>query len=528
MSNDGPGATGTLTATPLDALLIYVLDRKLSGSLVFETNAGEKSAIALEAGAVINTRLGVARHRLGEVCRELGLLTSDALARAVARADGRLFGELLREEGVSESDLDRALKAQTLLQVEAMASLAPDTVYGYYAGRNFLERWGAARPRVDPLQLIWRAARSAPPARARESVSRLRALPVLRLHRHSRVGRFGFSAKETSLLDALRTKPQSYDELVRFGLLEPDSLARLLHVLALTRHLDLGSEAMPLGVDSANLRSPRGQITSSPSQPAVRVESLPPVDLGNQRRQEIQALYQALDTATYYELLGVAPDADANAIQGGFFQLARRWHPDRLPRELADCADQVTRIFAKITEAHKVLSSPTQRAEYDRLSREGKVDEDEQAKVQQVLRAVTAFQKAEVLARRGDWAGAEKLVAQAHGDDAEQAEYAALLAYARSKLGRHAADYSDLLSMLNSAVEREPMNMRVKLYRAQVLKQAGKTNDAMRDFRTIVEAEPGNVEAQRELRLYKMRKTDPGDENKAQQGGLLGRLFRKD
>jgi tetratricopeptide (TPR) repeat protein len=188
----------------------------------------------------------------------------------------------------------------------------------------------------------------------------------------------------------------------------------------------------------------------------------------------------------------------------------------------------VTRIFAKITEAHKVLSNPTQRADYDRLSREGHQEEDEQAKVQQVLRAVTAFQKAEVLARRSDWAGVEKLAAQAHEDDPEQAEYAALLAFARTKLGRHAPDYADVLALLNPAVAQEPRNVRIKLYRAQVLKQAGKTNEAIRDFRAVVEADPGNVDAQRELRLYKMRRGEAAEDRKSEPGGLFGRFFGKD
>jgi tetratricopeptide (TPR) repeat protein len=170
-----------------------------------------------------------------------------------------------------------------------------------------------------------------------------------------------------------------------------------------------------------------------------------------------------------------------------------------------------------------------QRADYDRLSREGGAEEDEQAKVQQVLRAVTAFQKAEVLARRGDWAGVEKLAEQACEDDPEQAEYAALLAYARSRVGRHAPDYSDVLGLLNPAVDREPKNTRIKLYRAQVLKQAGKMNEAIRDFRAVVEADPANVDAQRELRLYKMRRGEAPGEIKAEQpGGLLGRWFGKD
>lgn len=528
MSNDGPGATGTLAATPLGALLIYALERKLDGSLVFETGDGVKSALTLRRGGVVNTRLGAPRLRLGEVLVELALVSREIVDEALQQTNGRLLGEALRDQGLPSADLERALCEQQLLHVQAIAGFAPDTVYGFYAGKDFLERWGAPRPFVDPLTAIWRAARSAHNPRAAEVIERLRKLPALRLHRHSRIGRFGFSRKESSLLDVLRAKPSSYDELSKLGLLDPDALSRVLHVLALTRHLELGGDAVPLGVDLSDVRAPRAAGQSNPSVAAGRPQATVVSADQAERRQEIERMYASLDSATYYELLAVAEDADANAIQGGFFQLARRWHPDKLPKELADCADKVTRIFARITEAHKVLSNPSQRAEYDRLSREGIQDEDEQAKVQQVLRAVTAFQKAEVLARRGDWAGAEKLAAQAYEDDSDPAEYAALLAFARTKTGHHDPGFADVLGLLNAAVQKAPKQVRIKLYRAQVLKQAGKVNEAIRDFKAVVEADPANVEAQRELRLFKMRRADAAEEAKSEAPGLLGRLFRKD
>lgn len=530
MSNSAATATGTLAATPLSGLLIYALERKLDGSLVFEASSGGKSALTLSGGRVTNSRLASSHHRLGEVCQMLGLLDAERARAAAERAAGPLFGEVLLSLGLDASALEMALREQLLLHVESIAALPGDTVYGFYAGRDYLERWGAERPSVEPLAAIWRADRVAPIGPALETVKRLERVPLLRLHRHSRVGRFGFSAHETSMLDVLRARPLGYHDLSNLGLLPAEDLARVLHVLARTRHLDLGIDGLPLGVERvASIPSQRATVPAISEAPAVPSAPGTPNVEDSQRLEEIASLHQRLDTLDYYTLLNVPESADANAVQAAFFQLARKWHPDKLPPALSSELERVTRIFARISEAHRVLSNPALRLEYDRRNQEGTDTDEDQAKVQQVLRAATAFQKAEVAARRADWLQALKLAEQAHQDDPEQAEYLALFAFARVKGGaKDPADLEKSLAMLNAAVEQQPKNLRVKLYRAHVLKQAGKQAEAMRDFRAVVEAEPNNVEAQRELRLFKMRRDGAEEKEKPEQGGLLGRLFRKE
>jgi cytochrome c-type biogenesis protein CcmH/NrfG len=75
------------------------------------------------------------------------------------------------------------------------------------------------------------------------------------------------------------------------------------------------------------------------------------------------------------------------------------------------------------------------------------------------------------------------------------------------------------------AVKAQPNNMRVRLYRARVFRAMGKVNEAMRDYRSVTDTEPNNVEAQRELRLHRMRTGPNPDEETS--GGLFGKLFKK-
>ncbi|OGT22316.1 MAG: molecular chaperone DnaJ [Gammaproteobacteria bacterium RBG_16_57_12] len=61
----------------------------------------------------------------------------------------------------------------------------------------------------------------------------------------------------------------------------------------------------------------------------------------------------------YYEVLGVARDADQKAIKNAFRTLAMRYHPDR------NKSPEAEERFKEIAEAYGMLSDPKKRAEYD-------------------------------------------------------------------------------------------------------------------------------------------------------------------
>jgi molecular chaperone DnaJ len=64
-------------------------------------------------------------------------------------------------------------------------------------------------------------------------------------------------------------------------------------------------------------------------------------------------------TRDYYQVLGVARDADTKTIKDAFRQLARRYHPDISTEPGAE------QRFKEIAEAYGVLSDPARRASYD-------------------------------------------------------------------------------------------------------------------------------------------------------------------
>lgn len=65
----------------------------------------------------------------------------------------------------------------------------------------------------------------------------------------------------------------------------------------------------------------------------------------------------------YYDVLGVAPDADADEIKRAYRQLARRYHPDI-------SGDDRAMTFREVARAYEVLRNPERRRTYDAVLRE--------------------------------------------------------------------------------------------------------------------------------------------------------------
>ncbi|MCB1748665.1 MAG: DnaJ domain-containing protein [Gammaproteobacteria bacterium] len=72
----------------------------------------------------------------------------------------------------------------------------------------------------------------------------------------------------------------------------------------------------------------------------------------------------------YYQVLGVARDADGDAIKRAYRKLARKYHPD--VSEEADAEER----FKEVQEAYEVLKDPEKREAYDRLGANWRAGED--------------------------------------------------------------------------------------------------------------------------------------------------------
>lgn len=299
---------------------------------------------------------------------------------------------------------------------------------------------------------------------------------------------------------------------------------------------DTGVERRPVKVEVVEPSAPEQSPPPAPAAPA-RAQSMPPAGGADadQFKQEILAKAQEIGSLSYYQILGVPRDAPSAAVAAAFFKLAKKWHPDRMGNEYEDVRSEAVSVFARMNEAHQVLTDDERRAEYDAVLADGGGSAEEQEQVAAVVRAITEFQKAEVLYKKHALDQAEFHARRAMEDDPGQADYVALYTLiAAERRGNGRMD--DLIALLDGALRREPANERARFTRGQIYKRLARMDLAIKDFRWVAEQNPRNLEAAREVRLYTMRhggSTDgpkssrKGGKGAQESGGLFGKLFKR-
>jgi curved DNA-binding protein CbpA len=601
MNRPKPAARGEFSKTPLAHLLIYGLEKKLTGSLEFTTPDGRSAALTLIEGHVTNARTSEAVAYLGRVLVDLAIISDETLNRTLLTVaqQKRLHGQVLIEQGIiTEAQLKNGLREQLLRKLHHMFALPNDTHFDFFDAFDVLHGYGGdAVSTTDPLPVIWRAVCETPPwEHVHGTLARMQSAR-LRVTKTAAFQRFDFAKDILEIVDRIRERPMRISEVAALGMISPRVAQLLVYTLVITKQLELAeaptsspSPATTRAVSIASVPPARpgdptsipvtrsGEISSArmataPAMPSVssmpRMPALPSFPqriLSNssasllaatlspelaERQNEIKTRAASIDKQDYFEMLGVKRDASPEVVQTTFFALAKKWHPDRLPRELESVRDECQRVFARLGEAHQTLMVPERRQNYMRLLKEGGATPDEQEAIATVIDAAQNFQRAEVLVKRNDLAQAEILCRKAHEADRQQADYLALLAWLESMKPENQSPKATLerIAMLDRAVAQSENCERAYFYRGMLHKKLSNAAPAMRDFRKAADLNPRNVDAVREVRLFEMRKgrssTAPPPSNTPnpsvsrrlpstrtsqlpeKSGGLLGKIFKK-
>ena len=292
---------------------------------------------------------------------------------------------------------------------------------------------------------------------------------------------------------------------------------------------------------------PPPATTSDPPPPSVNPPPSSRPGVTNLTGEQVGLKNKILERAAqitaqdYFQMLGLERDATNEQVQKAFFGLAKVWHPDRLPAALVDVKDACSKVFTHLTEAQATLLDADRKAQYMTLLKDGGATPDDQALIQKVLEAATEFQKAEILLRRNDTAGAHELARKAHELDPEQADYLAMVVWLDAQkpewLGKEKT--LEKVILLDRCIKMNANCERAYFWRGMLYKRAEEPSKALKDLKRASELNPRNLDAAREVRLFAMRGTvgskAPGPLSRPSQkppqaetlGGLFGKLFKK-
>jgi curved DNA-binding protein CbpA len=349
--------------------------------------------------------------------------------------------------------------------------------------------------------------------------------------------RAGFDPEETALCEALAARPSTITHLREKSSLPADHVDRLLYLLLITKCAEpiasspslpaVGSQpAIPVApaIHTKASTSDSGEMRRSlsfrvPSVPAMRASvavrnsdgppsssprlaaepaAFGPADLG---AVGIAHRANVIENEDPFTALGLREGASAEAARAAYFRLAKLWHPDKLPEDLAPFRVEALKVFEHMSRAHRTLTDADERRTYLATGRTSSSSMPAAKRPRKnVLRQIE-----HAIARR-EFQTAEDMGRELANADPDDVDAQALAAWASTHAGEAPEDtLRSALSLLDRSVHRDQSCERAFFFRALLHKRVGNHAAAFRDFTRVVHLNPKNVDAQREIRIYEMR-----------------------
>ncbi|NDF13601.1 MAG: molecular chaperone DnaJ, partial [Proteobacteria bacterium] len=216
--------------------------------------------------------------------------------------------------------------------------------------------------------------------------------------------------------------------------------------------------------------------------------------------RQIEARHQfLLARADHYTVLGLPRTASKDDIKDAYYELAKTFHPDRLPPSLQVLNAKMNRIFDAIRDAYDVLSDDGRRAAYLVFleGAAGAAGAGEDAQEQ--------YRLGELHIRRREFRKAELMFLSAHKKQ-PKAEYLAAAAWAIYLDASRRDEAAKAKQWMNDAIRADENCDRAYYQLGVISRVEGNMTKAESYFQRAVRANPKHPEANQELRLIELRK----------------------
>jgi len=208
--------------------------------------------------------------------------------------------------------------------------------------------------------------------------------------------------------------------------------------------------------------------------------------------ESIAELHTKFLDLNYYQILDISRSASVFEAKEAYFQLARKYHPDLLQRDLSkDNKKMAGEIFDRINKAFQTISNENRRRIYD-----AQIDSMNSDKKNVTALAQVKFQKGKALYIQGRYEEALSHLTEAVKLRGNNAKYFSILAKTESKIPyyRRQAEQDFL-----KAIQIEPWNPDFHVALGLFYKNEGLKIKAVRQFEKAVKIDPAHQQALLEL-----------------------------
>jgi len=229
---------------------------------------------------------------------------------------------------------------------------------------------------------------------------------------------------------------------------------------------------------------------------------------------DVETFLERVRTApTFYDVLGVSGPVSAPSLKDIYYELARRYHPDRFRKSEPALLRRIESAFARVTQAYDTLRDDRERATYDaKLQARRKAEQLAASTTKATARRTKTATEAEMpVADRAELQFKEGLAALELGQRKVALGLFASAASAVPNEPRYRARYGQLLAAndntrriaeteLLAAIKLDPKNAEYRVTLAELYRDLGLKLRAKGEAERALEADPNNRKARDLLR----------------------------
>ena len=502
------GIAGDLDRIPFPAVLHHLHGMRATGVLHLRSSTRKRKAVALRDGYPVAVKSNLKSETLGDFLERKGRITHAIYEESLSLlSTGRRQGEVLvamdvlSEEEVAEVLLDQAdAKFFEIFRWQR-------GVFRFERGAR-LDRSNALRMGASPANLIVEGVRS---HFSLQRIDRYLSRQSERLVSHADTPFYRF--QELHLDPSQEAILRNLDGTRRLGefRVENEEFRRTLYGMIAAGFLELSAKVSVAAKEESPRQSSLAERSAATAADVRR-------DAATQL--ELEAMAEQLRAKTHFEVLGVEPGSDDDALHAAYAHLSSRLHPDRYVSESQAVRQLAGELHQLVEHAHATLSDPRERQKYAHGQRKEGGASPQQSQGEKALQAELEFRKGEAALRIHDYPGAKVHFGKAVELYPEEGDY-----YAHYGWALYLSHPNDA-SMVGEALEHVKRGVKLAghrekpyLFMGRLYKVVGRIDAAEKMFTRAVQIQPECVEALRELRLINLRRE--------RSKGFIGRLFRR-